>query len=71
MSVPLAAEKLVEKEVEKLLKGGVKVKAEVCLQCGGRLYPEANVRRFGHVRHKLATEDVAEFHRLGQTDQVA
>ncbi len=67
---------LVEKEVEKLLKGGVnmavvKVKAEICLQCGLRQYPEATVRRFELIRQKLAMEDVAEFQLMGQTYQVA
>ena len=73
---PVCGGELVEKEVEKLLKGGVntavvKVTAEVCLQCGERLYPEATVRRFELIRQKLATEDVAEFQLLGQTYQVA
>jgi YgiT-type zinc finger domain-containing protein len=40
---PVCGGELVEKEVEKLLKGGVntavvRVAAEVCLQCGERLY---------------------------------
>lgn len=73
---PLCGGELIEKEVEKLLKGGVntavvKVKAEICLQCGGRLYPEASVRRFEWIRQKLAAEDVAEFRLLGQTYQAA
>jgi YgiT-type zinc finger domain-containing protein len=73
---PLCGGKLLEKEVEKLLRGGVntavvKVKADVCLQCGERLYPEATVRRFELIRQKLATEDVAESQLLGQTYQVA
>jgi YgiT-type zinc finger domain-containing protein len=73
---PVCGGELVEKEVEKLLKGGVntavvKVKAEVCLRCGERLYPEATVRRFELIRQKLAAEDVAEFQLLGQTYQVA
>ena len=73
---PICGGELVEKEVEKLLKGGVnmavvKVKAEICQQCGLRQYPEATVRRFELIRQKLAREDVAEFQRLGQTYQVA
>ena len=73
---PVCGGELVEKEVEKLLKGGVntavlRVKAEVCLQCGERLYPEETVRRFEQIRQKLANEDVAEFQLLGQTYQVA
>lgn len=72
---PVCGGELVEKEVEKLLKGEVntavvKVKAEVCLQCGGQLYPEATVCRFELIRQKLAREDVAEFQRLGRMYQV-
>ena len=48
---PLCGGELVEKPVEKLLRGGVHtavltVMAEVCLHCGERLYPEETVRRF-------------------------
>ncbi len=73
---PVCGGELVEKEVEKLLKGGVntavlKVTAEVCLRCGERLYSEETVRRFEQIRQKLASEDVAEFQLLGQTYQVA
>jgi len=73
---PVCGGELVEKEVEKLLKGGtntavLKVTAEVCLQCGERLYPEETVRRFEQVRQKLANEDVGEFQLVGQTYQVA
>ena len=72
---PVCGGELVEKEVEKLLRGGVntavlKVNAEVCLQCGERLYSEDTVRRFEQIREKLANEDVAEFQLLGQTYQV-
>jgi len=73
---PICGGELVEKEVEKLLKGGgntavLKVTAEVCLQCGERLYAEETVRRFEQIRQKLAKEDVAGFLLLGQTYQVA
>lgn len=73
---PVCGGELIEKEVEKLLKGGVdtavlKVIAEVCLQCGERLYPEETVRRFEQIRQKLANKDVAGFLPLGQTYQVA
>ena len=73
---PVCGGELVEKEVEKLLKGGgntavLKVTAEVCLQCGERLYAEETVCRFEQIRQKLAKEDVAGFLLLGQTYQVA
>jgi YgiT-type zinc finger domain-containing protein len=67
---------LVEKEVEKVLKGGantaiLKVKAEVCLHCGERLYRQETVAHFEQIREKLSTEDVGEFEPVGKTYQVA
>lgn len=72
---PVCGGELVEKEVEKLLKGGVhtavlKVRADVCLRCGERLYSAETVRRFEQIRQKLERQEVAEFHPLGQTFQV-
>jgi len=66
---------LMEKEVEKLLKGGIntavmKVKADVCLRCGERLYFEETVRHFEEIRRKLEQDDVSTFRRLGQSFQV-
>jgi YgiT-type zinc finger domain-containing protein len=73
---PLCGGELVEKEVEKLLRGGVhmavlSVPAEVCLHCGERLYSEDTVRRFELIRSKLARQDVAEFQPLGRSFEVA
>jgi YgiT-type zinc finger domain-containing protein len=73
---PVCGGELVEKEVEKLLKGGVhtavvKVQSEVCLHCGERLYSAETVQRFEQIRQKLERQDVAEFQPLGQTYQVA
>jgi YgiT-type zinc finger domain-containing protein len=67
---------MVEKEVEKLLRGGVhtavlRVRAEVCQQCGERLYSEETVIRFEQIRLKLKQQDVAEFKPMGQSFQVA
>lgn len=52
---PVCDWELVEKEVEKLLRGGahtavLKMKAEVCLRCGGWLYSleTGGVLRCGH-----------------------
>ncbi|MBI2885655.1 MAG: YgiT-type zinc finger protein, partial [Chloroflexi bacterium] len=47
---PVCGGELAEKEVEKLLKGGVhtavlKVSAEVCLRCGERLHSAESVKR--------------------------
>lgn len=73
---PICGGELVEKEVEKLLRGGMhtavlKVRAEVCLQCGERLYSAETVKHFEQIRQKLERQEVAEFQPLGQTFQVA
>jgi YgiT-type zinc finger domain-containing protein len=66
---------MVEKEVEKLLRGGIhtavmRVRAEVCLRCGERLYSQETVKRFEQVRAKLERREVSEFEPLGQSFQV-
>ena len=48
---PVCGGELVEKQVEKLLRGGchtalICVSAEVCLHCGEHLYSQDVVRRF-------------------------
>jgi YgiT-type zinc finger domain-containing protein len=73
---PVCGGEVVEKEVEKLLRGGVhtavlKVRAEVCLHCGERLYSEESVRQFEQIRAKLEREEVAEFQPLGRSFQIA
>ena len=72
---PVCGGELVEKEVEKLLRGGnntavLTVKAEVCLHCGERLYSQETVQKFEHIREKLAGEDTEEFQVLGKSFQV-
>ena len=72
---PSCGEELVEKEVEKLLRGGihtavVTVRAEVCLHCGERLYTPETVRRFEEIRNKLLQEETNEFQPLGRSYQV-
>lgn len=67
---------LVEKDVQKLLRGGLhtavlRVKAEVGLQCGERLYVEETVRRFEEIRQKLKNQQTEEFIPLGQSFQVS
>lgn len=67
---------MVEKEVEKLLRGGIHtavltVRAEVCLHCGERLYTQEIVERFEQVRTKLERQEVADFQPLGQSFQVS
>lgn len=73
---PVCGGELVEKQVEKLLRGGphtatLTVHAEVCQRCGERLYAEATVRHFQEIRAKLERQDVADFQPLGQSFQVA
>ena len=72
---PVCGREMIEKEVEKLLRGGihtatVKVRADVCLHCGERLYSQETVRRFEQIRTKLRRKEVAEFKPLGQSFQV-
>jgi YgiT-type zinc finger domain-containing protein len=66
---------MVEKEVEKLLRGGVhtavlRVRAEVCIQCGERLYSQETVRKLEEIRTKLERQDTADFKPLGKSFQV-
>ena len=73
---PICGGDMMEKEVEKLLRGGIhtavlKVPAEVCLHCGERLYTQETVRRFEQIRAKLERQEVAEFEPLGRSFQVA
>ncbi|MCS6787440.1 MAG: YgiT-type zinc finger protein [Thiobacillaceae bacterium] len=72
---PVCGGELMEKEVEKLLRGGrhtalLKVRAEVCLHCGERVYPVETVRRFEQIRQRLERQDLAGFQPLGQSFQV-
>ncbi len=60
---PVCGGEIVEKEVEKILRGGnlteiVKAQAEVCLRCGERLYAPNVVKRFKKIRSKLQKEQM-------------
>lgn len=73
---PVCGGELIEKEVEKLLRGGkntavMRVKAEVCLRCGERLYSKETISLFEQIRSKLERQDVSELELLGQSYQVA
>ena len=55
---PVCGGEIVEKEVEKILRGGnlkeiVKVQAEVCLRCGELFYTPDVVKRFKKIRSRL------------------
>jgi YgiT-type zinc finger domain-containing protein len=72
---PVCGGEMVEKEVEKLLRGGIhtavlKVHAEVCLHCGERLYTQETVRRFEEIRTKLERQETSDLQPLGQSFQV-
>ena len=72
---PICGGELVEKEVEKLLRGGVhtavlRVRAEVCLRCGERLYSLDTIRQFEEIRDKLERQQTAEFQPMGKSFQV-
>jgi len=72
---PVCGGELVEKEVEKLLRGGVhtaslKVCAEVCLRCGERLYSQETVQRFEEIRAKLERQETLTFHPMGLSFEV-
>jgi len=72
---PVCGGEMVEKEVEKLLRGGkhiavVTVRAEVCQHCGERLFSTETISHFEQIRAKLARQEVAEFQPLGQSFQV-
>lgn len=73
---PVCGGEMMKKEVGKLLRGGIhtavlRVPAEVCLQCGERLYSQETVRRFEEVRKKLQLQEVENFQRLGKSFQIA
>jgi YgiT-type zinc finger domain-containing protein len=72
---PVCGGELVQKQVEKLLRGGsntasIMVPAEVCLRCGERLYDQTTVRRFALVRRKLEHQETSEFELIGQSYKV-
>ena len=72
---PVCGGDVVEKDVEKLLRGGantavVRVHAEVCLHCGERLYSAETIRHFEAIRRKLERQDTADMRLLGHSYQV-
>ena len=72
---PICGGELIEKTVDKLLRGGIhtaslNVRAEVCLHCGERLSSEETIRRFEDIRTKLERHDTADFEPIGTAFQV-
>lgn len=73
---PVCGADLQEKEVEKLLRGGVNtavvtVRAEVCLHCGERLYSPETVKRFEEIKAKLEGGETSDLHPIGGSFKVA
>ena len=67
---PLCGGELADRVVEKLLRGGVdtavlKVQAEVCVRCAGRIYTQKAIRQFERVREKLEKKQTAEMTKVG------
>jgi YgiT-type zinc finger domain-containing protein len=72
---PVCGGEIIEKDVEKLLRGGyhiavVRVRAEVCLHCGERLYSKETIDHFDQIRIKLSHQETADFKLLGHSYQV-
>ena len=71
---PNCGGELVEKEIEKLLRGGANIaavtaKAEVCMRCGERLYSIETVNSFQQIRDKLACHEVTDLQPMGRSFQ--
>jgi YgiT-type zinc finger domain-containing protein len=59
---PICGGEIVEKQVDKLLRGGsnsavLTVQAEVCLHCGERMYSEDTIKQFEIIRSKLEKQE--------------
>jgi YgiT-type zinc finger domain-containing protein len=72
---PVCGGEVVEKDVEKLLRGGkhtavLSARAEICLHCGERLYSKEVISRFEQIRSKLMRQELADFQPIGQSFQV-
>ena len=68
---PICGGEVIEKKVDKLLKGGsnsaiVTVQAELCLHCGERMYSEETVRKFENIRLKLEKKETSDFKTVGK-----
>ncbi|MDD5673920.1 MAG: YgiT-type zinc finger protein [Chitinivibrionales bacterium] len=73
---PVCGGELIEKEVEKLLRGGsdvavLRVKADICLHCGERLFSEETVQKFEQIRNDLTHHRIESFEPLGNAYKAA
>ena len=69
---PVCGGEVIEKNVEKLLRGGnhtavAKVKAEVCTHCGERFYSKDIITQFENIRGNLKKQDFSKLQPLGQS----
>jgi YgiT-type zinc finger domain-containing protein len=72
---PVCGGELVDRVVEKLLRGGVdtavlKISSDVCTSCGERLYPQKTIRQFEGIRERLARRDTAGLQPVGRSFEV-
>jgi len=68
---PVCGGKVVAKKVEELVRGGgdvagVTVTAEICLDCGERLYAPETIREFEKIKSRLRKHDISDFQPMGQ-----
>ena len=68
---PICGGEIVEKQVDKLLRGGsdsavLTVQAEVCLHCGERMYSEDTIKQFESIRSKLEKQETSGLKPVGQ-----
>jgi YgiT-type zinc finger domain-containing protein len=69
---PVCGGEVIEKEVEEILRGGdnaaiVRVKAEICLHCGGRLFDPETIERFEQIVEKLVRQEIQDFNCIGRS----
>lgn len=69
---PVCGGEVVEKRIEKIVKGGhnvaiLEVEAGVCLKCGERLYTKAIQEKFQEIREKLRKGSTESLKQIGNT----
>jgi len=69
---PVCGGEVIEKTVEEILRGGnntaiVRVKAEVCLHCGERLFTPDTIAQFESIVEKLEQRETRSFEPIGQS----
>lgn len=69
---PICAGEVIEKKVEKLIKGGcnaavLKVKAGVCTKCGERFYSKETHEKMQKIRKELETGASRKYRIIGHT----